>query len=263
MEVIIMPFITIDSLNYYYSAEMPKDKEPKQTILFVHGAGGSHRHWLYQLNGLKENYMVLAVDLPGHGQSQGEAYDNITAYRQFINAFTEKLIGHRFILAGHSMGGAITLDFARSYPEKLAGMILIGTGARLRVLPAILETLQQGKYYTDLIQLAYSKDAPASLLEAARREMESVPPKVYLADFTACNGFDLMDMLPLIKVPSLVISADQDMLTPVKYGEFLQRNLPLARLEIIQGAGHMMMLEKPGEINAAINRFIENILHVV
>ncbi|SHI72054.1 alpha/beta fold hydrolase [Desulfofundulus thermosubterraneus] len=252
-----MPFITLEGLNYHYFAGMPKNKEPRQTILFIHGAGGSHCHWLYQLNGLKEDYLVLAVDLPGHGQSQGKASDAIAAYRQFVYAFAERLIGHPFFLAGHSMGGAITLDFARCYPEKLAGMVLIGTGARLRVLPALLETFQRGEHYAELIQLAYGKNAPPALLEAARREMESVPPSVYLADFTACNGFDLMGVLPFIDVPALVIAADQDLLTPLKYGQYLKQKLPRAELEIIHGTGHMIMLERPGKINAIIKRFLE------
>ncbi len=251
-----MPFLTLEGLNYHYAAGMPKNKEPRQTILFIHGAGGSHRHWLHQINSLKEDYLVLAVDLPGHGQSQGKAANDIAVYREFIFAFAEKLIGHSFFLAGHSMGGAITLDFARCYPHRLAGMILIGTGARLRVLPALLETLKQGEYYKELIQLAYSKNALSSLLEAARKEMEAVPPSVYLADFTACNRFDLTNALPSIDVPAMVISADQDLLTPVKYGQYLQQKLPRAQFELILEAGHMMMLERPEELNRIIAQFL-------
>ncbi|MGB9802371.1 alpha/beta fold hydrolase [Desulfofundulus sp.] len=252
-----MPLIMIEGINYHYAAGVPENREPQQTILFIHGAGGSHRHWLHQINGLKEEYLVLAVDLPGHGSSHGKAYDKIGNYREFIYAFAEKLIGHPFFLAGHSMGGAITLDFARCYPDRLAGMILIGTGARLRVLPALLETFEKGHYFKELSKMAYGKDAPPYLLEAAKREMESVPPSVYLADFTACNSFDLIDALPSIDVPTMVIAADQDLLTPVKYGQYLQQKLPRAQLEVIRGAGHMMMLERPGELNAIIKRFLE------
>lgn len=251
-----MPYITIEGLNYYYEAGLPGQKEPQQTILFVHGAGGSHRHWLPQINTLKEDYMVLAVDLPGHGYSQGKSANSIAFYREFIRSFAEKLIGHPFFLAGHSMGGAIALDFARCYPEMLAGMILIGTGARLKVLPSILETFAKGEHYPELIRLAYGQNAPAFLLESAHREMEEVPPSVYYDDFLACNGFDLMKELPTINVPTLVISADQDVLTPVKFGRYLQENLPQAKLEIISGAGHMMMLEKPEEVNQSISRFL-------
>lgn len=252
-----MPQVIIDGLSFYYASGLPQGKEPRQTVLFVHGAGGSHRHWLYQLNDLQDEYMVLAVDLPGHGRSQGKSASSIASYREFIRSFAEKLIGHPFFLAGHSMGGAITLDFARCYPEMLAGMILIGTGARLKVLPSILESFAKGEYYSDFIKFAYGPHAPASLLESAYREMYEVPPSVYYDDLCACNGFDLMKELSGINVPALVISADQDMLTPVKYGRYLQENLPRAEHEVISGAGHMIMLEKPEEVNRAIRHFLE------
>lgn len=252
-----MPFVTIDGTNYHYAAGMPADKEPRQTIVFVHGAGGSHRHWLPQLNFFKNDYLVMAVDLPGHGQSGGESADRISTYREFIFSFAEKLIGHPFFLAGHSMGGAITLDFARCYPEKLAGMLLIGTGARLRVLPDLLDAFARGEIHGNLASLAYGRSAPPSLLEAAWEEIKNVSPLVFLRDYTACDNFDLMAELPAIDVPALVVTGDEDRLTPVKYGRFLAEKLPRAHLEVILEAGHMIMLEKPAELNRVIDQFLK------
>lgn len=251
-----MPTIILEGTSYHYALGKPEGKEPEQAVIFVHGAGGSHRHWLPQLQALKQTCPVYAVDLPGHGRSGGRACDQIAAYREFVYSFAAHVLPDRpFYLAGHSMGGAVTLDFARCYPALLQGMILVGTGARLRVLPAMLEAFRRGESY-DLTALAYSPGTPDVLLQAAREEVAAVPPAVLLADYTACDQFDLMAELPRINLPALVISADRDLLTPVKYGRFLADALPLAELAVVQGAGHMMMLEQPAQVNGILRRFL-------
>ncbi|OAT81360.1 alpha/beta fold hydrolase [Desulfotomaculum copahuensis] len=251
-----MPHIVIEDNVYFYASGKPDGKEPAQGVVFVHGAGGSHRHWLPQLQALKRDYLVYAVDLPGHGRSGGRACDQIAAYREFIRAFAAQMLPDRpFYLAGHSMGGAIALDFARYYPLLLKGIILVGTGARLRVLPAMLEAFRRGESY-DLTALAYSNEAPDLLLRSAREELAGVPPAVLLADYTACDHFDLMPELSTINVPALVISADRDQLTPLKYGRYLADTLPRAELAVVHGAGHMMMLEEPARVNDILRHFL-------
>jgi pimeloyl-ACP methyl ester carboxylesterase len=89
--------------------------------------------------------------------------------------------------------------------------------------------------------------------------MAAVPPEVFLADFTACDRFEMIGQLPLINLPVLVICGDEDRLTPPKYSSYLQQKLPRAELSVIEGAGHMVMVEKPGETNKAIGRFIQKI----
>ena len=253
-----MPYITISGLQYYYEAALPAGKEPLQAVLFVHGAGGSSRHWLYQLQGLGKKYMALAVDLPGHGQSGGKARDSIEQYSEFISEFANKLLGMPFFLGGHSMGGAISMDYALNYPDRLAGLILIGTGSRLKVKPELLEAFKNGIIIKDMVNFLYSPGTPDSILEAAGKEISSVEPGVFYNDFYACDNFNIDTLLEQINTPTLVVSAENDVMTPVKYGKHLQNNINNAILSVLPAAGHMMMVEKPGQLNEIIDNFISS-----
>lgn len=254
-----MPYISIEGSRYFYGESYPEKGKPAHTIVFVHGAGGNHKQWQGQLAYLGRKHRVLAVDLPGHGLSAGRPSDTIEGYSRFIRDFANDLIGGPFFLGGHSMGGAVTLRFAGLYPEMLRGMILVGTGARLRVPTSILDTFKRGEYFTELIPMLYGEDGSPGNIRAAEEEMLATPTGTWHADFTACDHFDITAELGGIQVPALVVSATGDRMTPVKYGQFLESRLPKAKLAVIEGVGHMITVEKPGELNLAVENFVEEI----
>lgn len=249
-----MPKVYINGQMYHYMARVPGN-EPRGAIIFIHGAGGNHRHWAYQVPSLGRDLLTLAVDLPGHGLSEGKVAQSIEDYANFIYDFAEHVVGPRFILAGHSMGGAIAMNFALRFPEQLTGLVLVGTGARLRVAPDMLEHFGAGKHFSPLIDLAYGPDTPAKLINLARKEMLQTNPDVYHHDFIACDRFDVMGQVKEIKVPTLVLGASGDRLTPVKFSRYLVEQINNARMEIIEEAGHMMMLEKPEAFNRHLQQF--------
>ena len=256
-----MPNVVINGTVYHYAAKMPK-KDPECAIVFVHGAGGSHTHWTPQVVGLGDKYLTIAIDLPGHGKSGGQASNKLEEYTDFVYNFGRHVLGSSFYLAGHSMGGAITMDFALNYADELQGMILIGTGARLRVAPVMLETFASGQKFPQMIDYAYGPAASAAMLKAARQEMEATDAAVYYKDFQACDQFDIMDRLHLIRNSCLIIGAAQDKLTPAKYSLFLAEKINSSKVTIIENAGHMMMLEKPQEVNIIIEKFIQKDVNV-
>lgn len=252
-----MPKVVINGIKYHYEAKFPKHYQ--QVIIFIHGAGGNHKHWSKQIIELGKKYFTIAVDLPGHGDSEGQASSSIEEYSNFIHLFAEHVIGTRFFLAGHSMGGAIAMDYATRFPGNLHGLVLVGTGARLRVAKEILETFAAGKRFPQLMDFAYGKDAPNELIDLARLEMENTDPQVYYNDFLACDNFNIMEHLSLIKIPTLILGSSEDKLTPFKYSEYLAQNISNAKLARIDNAGHMMMLEKPDQVNSEVIQFIENL----
>lgn len=247
-----MPYATFNGLQYQYSASMPGD--PRQAVVFIHGAGGSCQDWQNQVDGLGRDFLAIAVDLPGHGLSGGKSGDSIEYYREFLYSFAERILGIPFFLAGHSMGGAVALDFALSYPGMVAGIILISTGSRLKVLPSILESLREGKIPKNLVPSLYRKGTPETVLKAAREGMEEAA--VYYADMKACDRFDVGGRLGEIEIPALVITGEKDVMTPVKYGQYLRDNLKNAVFEVVEDSGHMTMLERPAKINALIHDFM-------
>lgn len=165
----------------------------------------------------------------------------------------------RVVLVGHSMGGAIVQRFALNHTSTAEGLVLVGTGARLRVLPRILEGLLSDFDSTVdmLLGYAYAEDAPSQLVESDKREWLANPPEVIHGDFLACDNFDVMERLGEIRCPTLVLCGEDDLLTPAKYGRYLEENIPNATLNIVPGAGHMVMLEQPEQVNRAIEEFLQ------
>jgi pimeloyl-ACP methyl ester carboxylesterase len=227
-------------------------------LVFVHGAGGNHLHWPPQVRRLPDEN-VYALDLPGHGRSGGQGCDRIEDYVEQIKAWMDAMNLPSVILGGHSMGGAITQEFALSAPQRLAGLILVGTGARLRVNPAILEATADAQRLEEAVDMiitwSFSESAPERLVELARRRMLEVDHNVIHDDFAACDRFDVMDKVSEIKLPALVICGKQDRLTPVKYSEYLFDKLVHARLNQVPDAGHMVMLEQPDIVARSISEF--------
>lgn len=249
-----MPRIEIEGTPFFY-AGTPAPAPP--ALLFCHGAGGSHRHWLYQVEEFQQR--AVAVDLPGHGASGGEAANTVATYREFLRRFSSALHLNNFILAGHSLGGAVALDYALHHSDRLAGLILVASGARLRVAPPLLEACRAGELPPGLVEFAYGPAAPAELLESARQEMAALSPSTYYADFSACNSFDCMDRLGEIDRPVLLICGAEDKMTPPRYSRYLKDHLPQAELVVIEKAGHMVMLEAPQAVNEAIASFVERV----
>lgn len=250
-----MPVINVLGESVYYRQNHSLKTELK-TLLFIHGAGGNGGHWLNQLTGIS-GVNLIAPDLPGHGRSEGSALDSIGAYSKFIWHFTQVLNLRNVIPVGHSMGGAIALDLALTYPELCKGLIIVDSGAKLGVNPGLLEQLTKGEQPLNLIKFCYSDKISPDLYEKADREMRTVASKVFLADFQACNKFNAVGRIQNIHLPALIICGQEDQMTPPKYSEYLRENLSQSSLAYIADAGHMTMLEQPDQVNEAINRFLK------
>jgi pimeloyl-ACP methyl ester carboxylesterase len=227
-------------------------------VCLVHGTGGSGQVWAEQLKGLADCGRIIAVDLPGHGGSSGSIPKRIEDAAVVVAGFLDALGVARVVIGGHSMGGAIAQQFALSYPERVEGVILVGTGARLRVLPRLLALLEtNNREGVDLLMsLAVGAKAPAALKAALHRSTAENPPGVVLGDLQACDGFDVMSRVSTIDAPTLVICGDEDRLTPPKYARFLGERISGAGVVVVPGAGHYVQVEKPRETTAAIRDFL-------
>jgi pimeloyl-ACP methyl ester carboxylesterase len=161
-------------------------------------------------------------------------------------------------LLGHSLGGAIALSLGLARPELLSGLVLWGTGARLRVLPAILEGLASAAEATLslVVENAYSLDAHPSLKALGRAHLAKVDPRVTLGDYSACDRFDVMARLGEISLPTLVVCGEGDRLTPLKYSQYLASHISGARLTVVPGAGHMLQEEQPVAAAQALLDFL-------
>ncbi len=230
----------------------------KPTLVFIHGAALTNVFWESQVKSLTELANTVAVDLPGHGTSQGPGKENISDYAQSVMNFLNLIEAPRPIPCGLSMGGAITQQLLINNKDRFPAGILINTGARLKVMPLIFETIE--KNYSDFVEMlcvfAISSKSDAKKLRPEIEACSKCQPDVALGDFRACDSFDMVEKLSLIDVPVLVITANDDKLTPFKYGTFLEKNIKNAKLVNIKEAGHLSPIEKPKEVNKAIRDFL-------
>lgn len=241
----------------FLAGAWPLDPE-KSTLLFIHGSGGSSIMWTKQVEALTDNANTVAIDLPGHGRSRGPSLDTIPDYAQSVIEFIDLIDAPRPIPVGLSLGGAIAQQLILDYAERIPAAVLVSTGARLRVLPAILETVEKNfeVFLKSMRDFTASEKTNPELLKPLLEETAKLDPSVVLGDFRACDAFDVMARLPEIKAPVLVVTAEDDKLTPTKYGMFLEEHISGASRFHLMDAGHLAPAEKPEEFNRAIAKFL-------
>jgi pimeloyl-ACP methyl ester carboxylesterase len=233
----------------------------QNTLVFVHGAGGSHHIWVEQMQYLSKRFNTVAVNLPGHGLGQRGGENTIQGYVEAVRELMHGLGLERVILAGLSMGGAITQTFALAYPERLIGIILFSTGARLRVMPQIFDMILNDyeSYLRFLPKFAFAESTPPEIYQPVVEERRNRDPKVVHGDFQACHAFDLMDRVGEINLPCLIFSGAEDKLTPPNYQDYLHEKISGSRLVRFDNAGHILNLERLDDVNKNIEEFVESI----
>ena len=161
----------------YIVGNWPLDPE-KSTIVFIHGAGGSGYFWQAQIDALADRVNTVAIDLPGHGRSDGSGKDNIEDYTKAVDAFIDEINVPATIPCGLSMGGAIVQHLLLDYPGRYPAGILISTGAKLKVAPLIFETIEKdfGKFVALIGDFAISLPfSPRQVLMRPFSPFPSIP----------------------------------------------------------------------------------------
>jgi len=227
-------------------------------IIFVHGSGAYGDIWHYQTDYFPDSD---AVNLPGH--PHGQTLNSVEKCADWLRKYIEGRGYKDVVLAGHSLGGAITLMYALRYPQELKGIIIIDSGARLRVHPRFLAPCEEAikgnpREWHQLVEEIY-RLTPEDYKREVVEKQKAIGPAVMLNDFLCCDKFDLMDKVQEIKLPALIICGELDVMTPVKYTNYLGAKLANSRVVIIPQATHLVLAEKPEAVNKAIEDFVKGI----
>jgi|Deesub1362A_J573_1020465.scaffolds.fasta_scaffold00291_14 pimeloyl-ACP methyl ester carboxylesterase len=230
-----------------------------KNLIYIHGSGGNGEIWRCQLDSVGG----YAIDLPGHGESDDLEIKSVEDYADVVAEAVMALGIEKAIFAGHSLGGAIVQMLYFRHPEIVDKLILVGTGARLRVHPKILNGLKQEFEATAdmLVEWMFSKRFEnKKVRQEVREEIIKCGSEITLRDFVCCDNFDLLedykDGRIKVDVPVLLLVGTDDIMTPPKYSEFFRQVIPQSKMVVVEGAGHMIMVEKPREVSDAIKEFV-------
>lgn len=250
---------TAAGLYYFVYGEDLDDHPP---VLLLHGAGGSHASWPPQLRRLS-GQRVYTPDLPGHGKSEGLGRQEIAEYTTAVFEFMKALRLSSAVIVGFSMGSAIALSLALKYRKRALGLALIGAGAKMRVAESTLELASNPSMFLPTVETvvenSYSPNVDPRIKEFAVRQMAETRQAVLYGDFLACDAFDAMAQVSKIRVPTLLITGSVDRMTPPNRAEYLQSQIEGAQLEIVDGAGHMVIVEQPDEVVELLSDFLDRI----
>jgi pimeloyl-ACP methyl ester carboxylesterase len=247
-------------------------------IAFIHGAGDSAAIWEHQLAAFgppAAAHRVLALDLPGHGARQAErAHTDHTANAAEVERALQAAGMEHVVLVGHSMGGAVALTYALGGPDgtappaRLRALVLVASGARLRMHPDFLAAARARAEATPEAVIAQLPEpavplerclapgASPALVAWLRAHSGQATAQALYADFLANNAFDVMDRLGAIRVPTLVIGGAEDTMTPPRFLQYLAEHIPGAQLVLLPGVGHYPMAEQPEAFNQHLAAFL-------
>lgn len=240
-----------------------------EPVVMIHGAGCDHSVWALQARQLAQNgCRVVAVDLPRHGASSGDLIESIDGFADWLDAFlTGAAIETPVTLIGHSMGACIATTFAAKFSKHVSRLALLGAGNKMPVAEALLEdTASRPKRAHAFIsafghgrEMHFGGAAIPGIwnVGATLALLERCPADVLHADFQACNEWEVEGIAENVRCPCLVIAGSADRMTPPRSARALADTLPDARLEIIDGAGHLMLAETPDEISRLLSLFVE------
>ncbi|MFH1153318.1 MAG: alpha/beta hydrolase [Pseudomonadota bacterium] len=245
---------------HFISGQWPLDPA-RPTLIFIHGATLNKTLWESQVASLSGIANTVAIDLPGHGQSPGKGKETIEEYARIVLDFIGEINPPMPIPCGLSMGGAIVQRLLIQGDYPFQGGILINTGARLKVMPMIIDTIKTNfsGFSRLLSQFAVSKANISPELDDKIKTCTQCSPDAALNDFMACDRFDVMNALGSITVPVLVISGSDDAITPPRFGSFLASAISNAVHVTLKTTGHLSPIEKPDDVNRAITQFMDGL----
>ena len=236
-------------------------------ILLLHGTGVSARSWTLQLQTLGHALQVLAIDLPGHGESDPIDKATLEGYADAAYSLLDALGTGPVFVAGHSLGGAVAQVLGARHPEVVRGLALLSTCVKLpetdgrlqrlyRCLPA---PIRKVFFLWMANKILFAPSASRQAIFLGMEEILACRPETTLKDVAAAQAMDLQEIAQNLCIPTLILCGDRDKVTPLALSDRLNELIPDSRLLIVKGAGHMLPLEAPGQVNRELLDFVNSV----
>jgi len=240
----------------------------KPTVVFVHGAGLDHSSFALQSRYFGyHGRNVLAVDLPGHGRSEGPPVSTVGNMADWISRALTKLGIEKASVAGHSMGSLIAVEFAARHPAQCEHIALIAVGYPMKVAEPFLEAARKNEYaafdmhtiWGHAAQVPFRGDPNPGMwmYGDTLARLERLAPGVLYNDLKACNDYGTgAESAARVKCPVLFVLGRRDVMTPPRAVKLLQEKIPGAKTVEIGTSGHALMSEAPDATLDALIGFI-------
>ena len=263
-----MPQLKVNGLDAYYQNGGVEWEEGRPSVVFVHGAGMDHTVWQQQSRALAHHGCnVAAVDLPGHGESEDvPGLESMADYTAWLLAFLDATGWRQAVVVGQSLGGSIAVELAAEHPGRVAGLVLIGVGLEMKVHPDLLDDTLNNKPRAEDFIIAFTH-APATrlggaptpgnwMLGSATALLGACGEAVLHRDFQVCHQWDGAPFAEKIQCPTLVVNGNRDRMTLLRVVKILTETIKDARLEVLDGIGHMVQTEAPRQFLKLLRTFL-------
>lgn len=261
-----MPTLSVGAINVSYrTCDMHGNAGGlRPLLLFIHGAGTASHRWRFQVQSLGRSYFSFAVDLPWHGGSDGlKSWPAFTGYADFLEALWLEIRNRwrnipGLVVIGEQMGAAIALEFAQRRPHRLSGLVLVSSASKMVIPREWLSVLRQGIVPMEMVVQTYHPLPYKYWGREHSLDVAHCSAEIRYLDHLVLNSFEQKEKLDAVNVPTLILAGSDDALLEKDSVLSLQQSIRGADLEIIQGAGHALPVQKSREVGLAIHRFISN-----
>ena len=253
----------IENKSIYASDAGQELDQKKETIIFLHGSGLSHIIWsLVEQFFANKNFNVLSIDLPGHGNSEGPCLHTIEEIADWLEKVFVKLKLEKVILVGHSQGCLEMLEYSNKYKSRLKKLVFMGGSYKMPVNKDLIDLAENGD--TDAVKLMmkwcyegskkFIGGNPIKRIIQSPRDIS----EILGVDLVACNNYSNgSNAAKAIDCPTMFVLGSLDKMVNIEFGKKFANMVNNSTTHIIDGCGHMIMIEKAFEMREKVLEFLQ------
>ncbi|MDA8537516.1 alpha/beta hydrolase [Candidatus Pelagibacter bacterium] len=253
----------IDSKKVFVSDAGQGIDKKKETIVLLHGSGLSHIVWSLTEQYLSnQNYNVLSIDLPGHGNSDGTSLKSIEEISNWLEKVFNKLNISNITIIGHSQGCLEALEYCSKYSKRVKRVVFVGGSYRMPVNQDLIDLAEDGDNQAVILMMKWSYENskkfiggnPVKKIIRSPRDIK----EILAIDLVACNNYkNGPEALKSINCPTLFIFGELDKMVNLEKGMKFAELIPNSETHVIKDCGHMIMFEKSFEMREKISEFLK------
>ena len=236
----------------------------KETIILLHGSGQSHIVWSLTEQYLSsQGYNILTIDLPGHGNSEGESLKSIEEIADWLDKVVKKIGVDQLTIVAHSQGCLVSLEYYLKFPEKIKKLVFVAGAYEIPVNKNLIELSLSGDMESLNLMMkwgyGHSKQFiggnPLQKILNSTREVR----EVLAVDLIACNNYkNGMKAVKTLKCPTLFIFGELDKMIRLENGKKFAELISGSKVHVIKNCGHMIILENAFEMREKVAKFLKN-----